>query len=176
MPAKGWSVVPYHSKLSCICILASSLCLIPLPFVTIASRAAPSTASSTGILSSGFMLGMSSPTKLQNLSTMACSTSPIRSEPINRTARKQNGKSNTDSPKYTPTALHPYFRDNCLNRADSDSDSGLPRSWAADGVCLSEKRRRFRCRSGDNMRHDGREDTRFDAKLVDDRGLRISAF
>jgi len=51
----------------------------------------------------------------------------MRSVPSVRTARKQNGKSNADSRRYTPSADQPYSRDNFFSLCDSESGgSGLP--------------------------------------------------
>jgi len=48
--------------------------------------------------------------------------SPIFSVPTVRTSKKQNGKSNTDSARYIPTADQPYSFDSFFSRALSDSD------------------------------------------------------
>lgn len=50
----------------------------------------------------------------------------MRSTPSNRTAAKQNGKSSAESPRYTPSAAHPYSRDSFFNRCDSDAFSEVP--------------------------------------------------
>lgn len=56
---------------------------------------------------------------------------PMRSVPTHFTSRKQKGKSKTLSPRYTPSADHPYSLESFLSRPlkESDSSAFAPPDW-----------------------------------------------
>jgi hypothetical protein len=68
--------------------------------------------------------------------------------PTVRTSKKQNGKSNTDSDRYTPTAVQPYSLDSFFSLPLKDSDSSAAAFPSVEALSLSFGREEWMGRLG----------------------------